>query len=136
MNIIEEIEISKFRSIGVNEKFKAKKLNIFSGSNDSGKSNYLKALNLFFNNQTDINSKYNAELDFNKWFRDNNIRGQRNISIKIKFSKGNYQDKEGINKGFYAEKIYRIDGGFDSNFYLKDGKKLFKIRCHTGRLVL
>lgn len=124
MNIIEEIEISKFRSIGVNEKFKAKKLNIFSGSNDSGKSNYLKALNLFFNNQTDINSKYNAELDFNKWFRDNNIRGQRNISIKIKFSKGNYQDKEGINKGFYAEKIYRIDGGFDSNFYLKDGKKI------------
>lgn len=48
MKYIESVKISKFRSIGQNELFNTSELNIISGSNDSGKSNYLKALNLFF----------------------------------------------------------------------------------------
>ena len=43
MRIIEKVEISKFRSIGDRESFEAKDLNIISGSNDSGKSNFLRA---------------------------------------------------------------------------------------------
>lgn len=51
MILIERIEIKYFRSFGEkNVKIAGiKDLNIFSGSNDVGKSNVLKALNLFFN---------------------------------------------------------------------------------------
>lgn len=119
MRYIEEIRISKFRSIGPNETFESFDLNIFSGSNDSGKSNFLKALNLFFTGQTELNIRYNPENDFNKWFRDNNIRGERTIEIELKIAKGNFGDKDGINEGFYAKKIFRIDGGQEIKFYNK-----------------
>ena len=124
MRYIEKIEISKFRSFGENEKIEPFDYNVFSGSNDSGKSNVLKALNLFFNNQTDFNTSYNSDSDFNKWFRDNKIRGQRNISIKITFSKGKYLDTGGINNGFIAEKIYADAGGIDIKFYKLNGDEI------------
>ena len=44
----------------------AKNLNVFVGLNDAGKSNFLKALNLFFNGETD----YNIQFDFKKDFSD------------------------------------------------------------------
>ena len=124
MRYIEKIEISKFRSFGENEIISPLDFNVLSGGNDSGKSNVLKALNLFFNNQTDFNTPFNAEVDFNKWFRDNNERGQRNISIKITFSKGNFMDKVGINKGFIAEKTFADAGGIDAKFYFLDGTEI------------
>lgn len=123
MKYIESVRVSKFRSIGINEAFESSDLNILSGSNDSGKSNYLKALNLFFNGQTDLNSRYNHENDFNKWYRDNNIRGERNIEVEIKFVKGNYRDVNGINNGFVARKIFRSDGGQETKFFV-DNKEV------------
>lgn len=125
MRYIENIKISKFRSIGQNESFESFDLNIFSGSNDSGKSNYLKALNLFFSGETELNIRYNPESDFNKWYRDNNVRGERNIEIEIRIAKGNYGDKDGINKGFIAKKIFRTDGGQESKFYKTDGTEFY-----------
>lgn len=116
MRYIESIQISKFRSIGLSEIINVLDLNVLSGSNDSGKSNYLKALNLFFNGQSDMNIRYSTDNDFNKWFRDNNIRGERNIVIEIKVSGGNYGDKDGINKGFIAKKTFRSDGGQEISF--------------------
>ncbi len=124
MRYIEKIRISKFRSIGPNETFESLDLNILSGSNDSGKSNFLKALNLFFTRQTELNISYNPENDFNKWFRDNNIRGERNIEIELNIAKGNYGDKEGVNEGFRARKIFRVDGGQEIKFFSKDGNEL------------
>ncbi|WP_145857116.1 ATP-dependent nuclease [Pedobacter suwonensis] len=116
MKYIEQITISKFRSIGTEESFETLDLNIFSGSNDSGKSNYLKALNLFFTGHSELNIRYSSESDFNKWYRDNNIRGERNIEIEVKIAKGNYGDKDGINQGFIAKKIFRVDGGQEFKF--------------------
>jgi len=56
VKLVERIEIRYFRSFS--EKtikiVDLKDLNIFSGSNDVGKSNVLKALNLFFNNEITI----------------------------------------------------------------------------------
>ena len=124
MRFIEKIEMTKFRSLGESETIESYDLNIFSGGNDSGKSNILKALNLFFNNETDFRTRYFSENDFNKWFRDNNVRGQRNIEITVKFSKGNYRDRNGINKGFSAKKIYNADGGIESLFYDLDGNEI------------
>ncbi|TNE72053.1 hypothetical protein EP331_07975 [bacterium] len=124
MKYIEQIKISKFRSIGLSESFESFDLNVFSGSNDSGKSNFLKALNLFFTGHTELNIRYNPNNDFNKWFRDNNIRGERNIEIEIKIAKGNYGDPNGVNNGFYAKKIYRVDGGQETKFYDNNSNEL------------
>ena len=50
--VIKEIQIKNFRSIR-NMTISAKRLNVIVGLNDVGKSNILRALNLFFNQQTD-----------------------------------------------------------------------------------
>ena len=52
MHLIDSIEIHYFRSIYKITLKKINSLNILSGINDVGKSNVLKALNLFFNNET------------------------------------------------------------------------------------
>ncbi len=63
---IEKIIIKNFRSI-VNEEIKAKNITVFVGKNDAGKSNILKALNLFFNNQTDLEKNFNFETDYSRY---------------------------------------------------------------------
>ncbi|MEE8294608.1 MAG: AAA family ATPase, partial [Sphingomonadales bacterium] len=71
MKLIEQIEIKNFRSFG-NRKQETTKvvkigdLNVFSGANDSGKSNILRALNLFFNGKTNLEDFYDFEKDFFK----------------------------------------------------------------------
>jgi AAA15 family ATPase/GTPase len=69
MNIIKQIEIKNFRSFGNIRKesyklIKANELNIISGANDSGKSNVLRALNLFFNGNTNHYQFFDFERDF------------------------------------------------------------------------
>lgn len=57
--LIKTIQIKNFRSIRT-AKIDCRNMNIFVGQNDVGKSNVLKALNLFFNGKTD----YETEFDF------------------------------------------------------------------------
>ncbi len=69
MKIIKQIEIKNFRSFGNRKKesnkvFKIADLNIISGANDSGKSNILRALNLFFNGNTSLYQFFDFEKDF------------------------------------------------------------------------
>ncbi|MBU0529138.1 AAA family ATPase [bacterium] len=92
MDIIKEINIKYFRSI---YNIKLKELNdclIFSGKNDVGKSNILKALNLFFNNQTDWKTEFKFYNDFNfqrlSEVREKSIKGKQYIQIEIKFRRG------------------------------------------------
>ena len=72
MNIIEKIEIKHFRSFdGGKDQTKVKidnlkDLNVFSGANDSGKSNVLRALNLFFNDEISPGVPFNKTRDFSK----------------------------------------------------------------------
>lgn len=61
------IEIKNFRSIK-SSKIELSSLNIFVGLNDAGKSNYLKALNLFFNNETDYGKKFQHDVDFTNYY--------------------------------------------------------------------
>ncbi len=62
---IERITIKKFRSI-VDSTFYAKNITVFVGENDVGKSNILKALNLFFNNQTDVDQGFDFFTDYSR----------------------------------------------------------------------
>ncbi|MCB0293377.1 MAG: AAA family ATPase, partial [Calditrichaeota bacterium] len=58
MQIIKSIRICNFRSIDeVKLDVSAGDLCIIVGNNDAGKSNILRALNLFFNGETDIGSR-------------------------------------------------------------------------------
>lgn len=75
MKFIKQIDIRKFRSINGLTKIKTNDLNILVGQNDQGKSNVLRALNLFFNNETDSNTKFRYEDDY--CFIANTGRGTR-----------------------------------------------------------
>ena len=52
MHYVKSIHIKNFRSI-LDERIDLSDYNCFVGKNDSGKSNVLKALNLFFNGKSD-----------------------------------------------------------------------------------
>ncbi|MBR0372929.1 MAG: AAA family ATPase [Mogibacterium sp.] len=63
MIIIKRIKIRNFRSI-VDETIDLSDFNCFVGKNDSGKSNVLKALNLFFNGETDHGTVFDFDSDY------------------------------------------------------------------------
>ncbi|HYE85395.1 MAG TPA: AAA family ATPase [Vicinamibacterales bacterium] len=63
MWVIKRIRIKNFRSI-VEGEFSPGKVSIIVGENDAGKSNYLRALNLFFNNETDVGRQFSFASDF------------------------------------------------------------------------
>jgi len=81
--LIKEIYISRFRSIGKMQ-IPVDNVTVFSGKNNSGKSNILKALNLFFNKETSFDTKYEHSTDYNKFFRGM-LGGARRVIISIKF---------------------------------------------------
>ncbi len=89
MNIINRIEISYFRSLYKIDLREVSDLNIFSGSNDAGKSNVLKSLNLFFNGFTDWSKKIDFYSDINKTrlkeVRSESVKGKQIIWIAITF---------------------------------------------------
>lgn len=81
--LIRRISIHRFRSFGDID-IDADLLNIYSGRNNSGKSNILKALNLFFNNKTSYDAPYDHSLDYNMAFKGA-AGGKREIRIEIHF---------------------------------------------------
>jgi len=90
MKIIEQINIQYYRSIKDEKVKSVNELNIFSGKNDVGKSNVLKALDLFFNKK-----ETNFTEDFNKErlqeVRQESVKGKQFIKIQITFlNPGNY----------------------------------------------
>ncbi len=81
---IKQIHIRNFRSI-VNVTLNVEKMNIFVGLNDAGKSNVLKALNLFFNNETEPGRQFNFENDYSK-FAISGQKQAKEIIITLTFS--------------------------------------------------
>jgi predicted ATP-dependent endonuclease of OLD family len=97
MILIESIEIKYFRSFS-DKKVSIENigdLNIFSGSNDSGKSNVLRALNLFFKNETGPGISFDIDKDLSKihWLKSNaRVVEKRNIGQKEVRQKDLYVD--------------------------------------------
>ena len=91
MNVIKSIEISYFRSIYKTRLKDLANLNVLSGKNDVGKSNVLKALNLFFNGQTDWQQDIDFYLDFSftryAKVREESIKGRQFISVEVEFNR-------------------------------------------------
>ena len=116
---ITEISIKNFRSI-VNMNIDVEQLNMFVGLNDVGKSNVLKALNLFFNNETDYNEKFAFESDFSQLFPQKSKKAKE-IVIKIIFEvPQNYKGH-----GEYVwEKRWRKDGLIKDEILTGDGSSI------------
>lgn len=111
--MIEKIEIQYFRSIyrtvitGVGD------INVITGKNDVGKSNVLRALNLFFNNyiinQGDYKFSQNYNLKRLEEVRKDTIKGKQFIQIKVTFIRGNQYEKTLPEKFTVTKKWNRED---------------------------
>lgn len=116
--IIQFIRIKNFRSIR-NSTINVSGMNIFVGLNDAGKSNVLKALNLFFNNSTDYDMKFDFEKDFSYLFPKTS-HSTKEISIELKVEiPDSYQ-----NSGTYTwKKAWRRDGETQEKILDENGKE-------------
>lgn len=92
---ITRIKIKNFRSLTDAEIYPSS-YTVLAGPNDSGKSNVLRALNLFFNNQTDIGQELNFDQDYSQQAL---IRANRakQIEIELEFQPPtNYTDNKPV----------------------------------------
>ena len=130
---------------------KCQSLNIISGANDSGKSNILRALNLFFNKKTDLNNFFDFSKDFFKKEEiDENEIKEELVTIKIWFHNpkniGKNKEKKSnifLPENFWVsrkwkktsefslfdqlssiEKDFEIEKKEDFDFFLEDDKTL------------
>ena len=80
---IKSIRVKNFRSI-VDQTFSLSEesLSIFVGSNDVGKSNVLKALNLFFNDNTDQGVKFRFDDDFS-YFAEKGKGNTKEVLVEL-----------------------------------------------------
>ncbi|MCK7629065.1 ATP-binding protein [Shewanella sp. JNE10-2] len=106
--MIRLITIKNFRSIS-NQTFKVEEITTFVGRNDAGKSNILRALNLFFNNKTDYNIEFNFDNDHNKYAPKYNQRAQEvviELALKLPASYRQKLDQDHV----YWRKAWRDTG--------------------------
>lgn len=92
MKIIESVTIRYFRSIYTITLSPCEDITVITGKNDVGKSNLIKALNLFFCQQSDYLKPFDFLQDYSMLRKEevkkDTIRGQQFISISIKFARG------------------------------------------------
>jgi len=113
---ITSVRIQNFRSI-VDEQFKAERLNLFVGLNDVGKSNILRALDLFFNGPR-ATSPFSFTRDFCMHAKTPaNKAKEVRIIVTLKLP-GSYDAAE-----IYWKKVWRASGPHD------DGTEL----CHVDK---
>lgn len=113
---IKHIKIKNFRSI-VEMDIDTDKLNIFVGLNDAGKSNVLKALNLFFNGETEPGAAFDFETDYSKYAPIRKKKAKE-ITISIVFSipeRYSYHDDVVWTKIWRAEGLHK-DNSTEWNF--------------------
>lgn len=88
MQLIKKIEIHYLRSIYSTILDATGDLNLFFGRNDSGKSNILRALNLFFNDETDPGFEFDFNLDMSDLRKKKaaEAKGRQFVWIKVTFN--------------------------------------------------
>ena len=106
-NLIKKIEITNFRSIQYCL-IDCSEYNLFCGQNDVGKSNVLKALNLFFNQRTDFETPFNFGVDYNKYsLAEAQTSKKKKQFIKVKITFKTPQSYRSIqNTEFFIEKTF------------------------------
>jgi len=115
MRLIESVEIAYFRSCYKVVFYDLRDLTIFFGRNDSGKSNIIRALNLFFNGETNPQKAFDFTVDFNnKRASDADAsEGVRKfIYVKITFSTPR-SFRKSLGESFYVKRQWSISRGSD-----------------------
>lgn len=119
MKLIKQVEIAYFRSIYKDSLNNCSGTNIIFGRNDAGKSNVLRALNLFFRNETNPNQAFRFERDFSHARRseatpDNDIR--KFVYVKIWFTTpANW--RASLGDSFWVKKQWSITNQEEPKFY-------------------
>jgi len=123
MIIIKAVDISNFRSVVRMEKnIRPNHLNIIVGQNDIGKSNFLKALNLFFNGETDLDTVFRFVDDFSHYAITAKKKAEE-VTIKITFnSSERYKTSEDLvwtkvwrKTGLHKDTVLTVSGKAPSN---------------------
>src|SRR5690606_37853472 len=118
-------------------------LAIFVGNNDAGKSNVLKALNLFFNGDTGFGERFNFSSDFSLGAVVP-AKKAKEITIELVFRLPESYRKKGMSDLVYMKKVWRQDGEREElrkygHCYVKDfkieGIKEFARRSKTRNLL-
>lgn len=114
MNLIKSIHIKNLRSIQNQTLSETGSLNALIGRNSSGKSNILRALNLFFNGQLEQSKSLNFLLDH--YEQEPRIRRKKCIEIAIDFElpeqfrlRKELSDIERLGKNFTIKRSWTID---------------------------
>lgn len=116
---ITRIKIENYRSISKHPAFDLSEFNIFVGNNDAGKSNILKALDLFFNYSTSMLS-HDFERDFSFFA---NIPNKKAPQIQIDLTFEIPDSYKGHEKTLVWTKIWR-KSGIHTNAIKLNGKKI------------
>lgn len=118
MNLIKAVEVAYFRSIYKQRLDNLDGLTIFFGRNDSGKSNFLRALNLFFEGQTNPGQRFNFDTDFNHARRqevENNPGARKFVYVKVHFqAPANWRNSLGDE--FWVKKQWSVNKQADPGF--------------------
>ena len=106
MKIIKKVEISYFRSVYSIDLKDIDELNVLIGGNDTGKSNILKSLNLFFNNKTELGQAYyfSDDLSRKREQEARDAKGRATIWIKVHFY--NFLNWKSLPKEFVIKKVW------------------------------
>ena len=131
MKIIDRVELKHFRSfLGTPQKYETnidslKDLNIFSGANDSGKSNILRALNLFFNDEIAPDNTFEFNRDFFQGKKDATYKVIE-IAISFDLSRDSKRDR------FLPER-FKITKYYDRNGF-RNYVYCFKLKGHSQEI--
>lgn len=117
---IESIRIRNFRSIReVN--FDTKSLTVFVGGNDEGKSNLLRALDLFFNGDKPNGYAFQWDQDFSAFAKTSKNKAPQ-IDIAITFNLPTFN----LKKNIVWHKVWRQSGFFSESITLTNKEELPK----------
>lgn len=127
MKIIDTVQIKYFRSIWKVRLDDLADVNVLSGRNDIGKSNVLKALNLFFNNQLEWQEEIDFYRDFSqqrlRTVRQDTVKGKQFISVKIWFNRPRSYSGS-LPEQFAVKRTWdRNSSSFNQRDYLDTAKK-------------
>lgn len=106
--MIRLISIKNFRSIQT-QVAPIEEITTFVGQNDAGKSNILRALNLFFNGETDHKTEYNFKSDFNINAKTYKQRAKE-VTIELGLKLPKSYRREGFPDTVYWKKVWREGG--------------------------
>ena len=117
--IIKSVSIQNFRSIK-KDTVKLNNTNIFVGLNDAGKSNYLKAINLFFNNETDYKTVFDFQRDFTHLYNPRSHEA-KTISIELELE---VPDSFKDSGSYLWKRSWRVTGNVEENIERENGQPI------------